>query len=162
MRCLNVRILLHRSRTVAHRASANIEGNGLCRDDNDLLTQNLGSTNRTWAYFCITATNVATEIRQQVYAEETRAAVQFNSVKDGISALRKAHTVCTPAHLSEAFPTLPLKQFQCSSDWRWPSLVFWWCDVLGFLPEGSVSSSSTFEIFRDESPLVYLLHFERP
>ena len=25
--------------------------------------------------------------------------------------------------LSEVSPTLPLKRFQCSSDWRWPSLV---------------------------------------
>ena len=28
-----------------------------------------------------------------------------------------------PPHLSEVPPTLPLKWFQCSSDWRWPSLV---------------------------------------
>ena len=55
---------------------------------------------------------------------------------------------------------LPLKQFQCLSDWRWPSLVFssvmfflfpladQWCDVLGFVAAGSVSSSSTLHIFQ--------------
>ena len=53
------------------------------------------------------------------------------------------------------------KRFQCSSGWRWPSLVLsrkivsrflfqslsppcdQWCDVLGFVPAGSVSSFST-------------------
>ena len=62
-------------------------------------------------------------------------------------------------------PMLPLKQFQSSSDWEWPSLVLSrkiverfffprlsprgdrWCDVLGFVPAGSVSSSSTRPIF---------------
>ena len=34
-------------------------------------------------------------------------AVQFSSVQDGISALRKAHRCSTVA------PVLPLKQFQC-------------------------------------------------
>ena len=32
-----------------------------------------------------------------------------------------------------------------------------WCDVLGFVPEGSVSSSSTFQVFRDKSHLCWLL-----
>ena len=59
--------------------------------------------------------------------------------------------ICTPPRLSEVCPTLPLKRFQCSSDWRRPSLVFSrkiierflfprlsppgdrWCDVLGFV-----------------------------
>ena len=62
------------------------------------------------------------------------SSVQFTSVQDGIYAFGKAHmrstpslknfsNVCTPPCLSKMSPTLPLKQFQCSSDWRWPSLV---------------------------------------
>ena len=30
---------------------------------------------------------------------------------------------CAPPHLSEVSPTLPVKRFQCSSDWRRPCLV---------------------------------------
>ena len=46
------------------------------------------------------------------------SSVQFSSVQrqDGIYALGKAHTICAPPRLSEVSPTLPLKQFQCSSD----------------------------------------------
>ena len=32
--------------------------------------------------------------------------------------------VCTPPHLSEVSPALPLKRFQCLSDWQWPSLIY--------------------------------------
>ena len=47
---------------------------------------------------------------------------QFDcSVKDGIHALWKAHMCST--HLSEVSAMSPLKQFQCSSDWWWPSLT---------------------------------------
>ena len=89
-----------------------------------------------------------------------------------------------PYALSEASRTLPLKRFQCSSDWQWPSLVPWrkivwrflcprlsppvdrWCHVLGFVPAGT-RSFSTLWIFREASHLwgllfapVYLLgHF---
>ena len=31
--------------------------------------------------------------------------------------------ICAPPHPSEISQRLPLKQFQCSSDWRWPSLI---------------------------------------
>ena len=31
--------------------------------------------------------------------------------------------ICALPRLSEVSPTLPLKQFQCSPDWRWPSVV---------------------------------------
>ena len=41
--------------------------------------------------------------------------------------------ICAPPHLSKVPPTLPLKQFQCSSDWGWPSLVLWWKIVWLFL-----------------------------
>ena len=47
--------------------------------------------------------------------------VMFSLVQDGIYAPRKAHLRST-SH-SEVSPTLPLKQFQCSTDWRWPSLI---------------------------------------
>ena len=36
---------------------------------------------------------------------------------------RAEKPICAPPRLSEVSPTLPLKQFQCSSDWWWPSLV---------------------------------------
>ena len=31
--------------------------------------------------------------------------------------------ICAPPHFLEISPTLSLKQFQCSSDWLWPSLI---------------------------------------
>ena len=37
--------------------------------------------------------------------------------------MRSEKPICTPSRLSEVSPTLPLKQFQCSSDWRWLSVV---------------------------------------
>ena len=70
---------------------------------------------------------------------------------------------------------LPLKYFQCWSEWRWPFLVLSrkiidrfiflrlsppgdrWCGVLGFVPAGNVSSSSTLQIFRDATRLSWLL-----
>ena len=100
--------------------------------------------------------------------------VQFSSVQEGIDALGKAHMRSIPS-LSDVSPILPLKRFQCSSDWRRPSLVLsrkivWrflfqrlsppgdqWYDVLGFLPAGSVSSFSTLQIFREASNLWGLL-----
>ena len=44
------------------------------------------------------------------------------SVQDGVYALRKACMHPTP-RLSEVSPMSPLKWFQCSSDWWWPSLI---------------------------------------
>ena len=99
--------------------------------------------------------------------------------------MRPEKPACAPPRLSEVSPMSPLKRFQCSSDRRWPSLVLSgkivyrflfqrlsppgarWCDVLGFVPAGSVSSSSTLLIFQNAShlrrllcPPVYLLgHF---
>ena len=80
---------------------------------------------------------------------------------------RKKTNIRAPPRLSEVSPTLPLKQLQCSSDWRWPSLVLSrkivfalrlstppddrWYDVIGFVPAGSVSSFSTLQIFLDAS-----------
>ena len=34
-------------------------------------------------------------------------------------------SIWAPLRLSEVSPALPLKRLQCSSDWRWPSLVLW-------------------------------------
>ena len=82
-------------------------------------------------------------------------AVQFKIV-----SMHSEKPTHVPPHLSEVSPTVPLKRFQYLSDWRWPFLILlrkiikcfffpcpsppddWWCDVLGFEPTGSVSSSS--------------------
>ena len=37
--------------------------------------------------------------------------------------MRSEKPICAPSRLSEVSPVLPLKRFQCSSDWRWPSFV---------------------------------------
>ena len=92
--------------------------------------------------------------------------------------MRSEKTVCAPLRLSDVSPLLALKQFQCSSDWLtfkedrlalqslFPRLSppsDRWCDVLGFVPTGRVSSSSTLQIFQDANHLwllclpVYLL-----
>ena len=93
--------------------------------------------------------------------------IAFSSVQDGIYALGKALMRSTLSLGS--FPSVPLKRFQCSSDWRWPSLVYRFlfprlsppcarcCDFLGFMPAGSVSSFSTLHIFRETSHLWGLL-----
>ena len=99
--------------------------------------------------------------------------------------MRSEKPICAPPRLSEVSPTLPLKRFQCPSDWQWPSLVLSrkivlrflfprlsppddrWCDALGFVLACRVSSFSILQIFREAShlwgllcPPVYLLdHF---
>ena len=101
----------------------------------------------------------------------------ISSVQFKMVSMRSVKPIqlCAPPRLSEVPPTLPLKQFQCSSDWRWSSLVLsrkvvsrflfprlsppgdQWCDVLGFMPAGSVSSFSALEIFWEAiKPLVRL------
>ena len=86
--------------------------------------------------------------------------------------MRSEKPISSPLRLSEVPPTLPLTQFQCPSAWTMalsrpfkeerralaaPSHASSpgdrWCDVLGFVPVGSVSSSSTLQIFRDVSHL---------
>ena len=82
--------------------------------------------------------------------------------------------LCAPSRVSEVSEvstTLSLKQFnfKCLSDWRWPFLILFkddsrarsfsmplssrrsWCDILGFVPAGSVSSSATLEACQDAS-----------
>ena len=63
--------------------------------------------------------------------------ILFSSVQDGIHKeerkwcsvqfkivpMHLKKPICIPPRLSEVFPTLPLKQFQCSSDWWWPYLI---------------------------------------
>ena len=50
---------------------------------------------------------------------------EVSSVQNDIYALsmRSEKPICAPPRLSEVSPTLSLKRFQCSSDWRWPSPV---------------------------------------
>ena len=99
----------------------------------------------------------------------------FSSVQFKVVSMRSEKPICAPLRLSEVFPKLPLKRFQGSSDWRWPSLDLsmkivervlfqrlsppgdQWCDVLGFVHAGSVSSFSTLHIFREARHLWELL-----
>ena len=48
---------------------------------------------------------------------------QFSSVQFKMESMRTKKPICAPPRLSYVSPALPLKQFQCLSDWRWPSLV---------------------------------------
>ena len=101
----------------------------------------------------------------------------FRLAEDGIYALGKPHMRSSPflRFVLIFVSQFPLKRFQCSSDWRWPSLVVSkksvehflfprlstpggrWCNVLGFVPAGGGSSSSTFQIFREAGHLWVLL-----
>ena len=45
------------------------------------------------------------------------------SVQFKTASMRWEKPIRAPPRLSEVSPTLPLKRFQCSSDWRWPFLV---------------------------------------
>ena len=94
--------------------------------------------------------------------------VSFTSVQDGIYALGKKHNLTYYAlHLVyQTYCTLPLKQFQYSSDGRWPSVVLSrkivesflfrrlsppgdrWCDVLGFVPAGCLVLLKTSDLPR--------------
>ena len=46
------------------------------------------------------------------------SSVQFKMV-----SMRSEKLICAPPRHSEISPMLPLKHFQCSSNWRWPFLV---------------------------------------
>ena len=102
-------------------------------------------------------------------------AVQVSALQDGIKALGRAHMRSAPS-LRKVPPALPLKQFRRWSDGddhpfssfprkiverllclRRSPPVDQCCDVLGFGPVCVVSSSSTLQIFRDSSPLWWLL-----
>ena len=114
--------------------------------------------------------------------------MKFRSVQFKMVYMCSEKPTCAPPRLSEVSPTLSftaLTMVPMLCDWRWPSLVLWrkivkaeasvhasppgdrWCDVLGFVPACSVSSSSALQIFRETShlwgllfPPVYLLgHF---
>ena len=100
---------------------------------------------------------------------------QFSSVRDGIYVLGKAHMhSAQPLWIfhNVAFETVPmfvwLTMALCcpfNEDCRallfpthfWDSSGDRWCGVLGFVPAGSASSSSTIQIFRDASHLRWLL-----
>ena len=86
--------------------------------------------------------------------------------------MRLEKPICASRRLLEVSSTLPLTQFQWTSDWRWPFLVLSRKLVLlflfprlcfrrsiGFVPAGSVSSSSTLHIFRDASHLRLMIAF---
>ena len=111
--------------------------------------------------------------------------VQFSSIQFKMVSVLSEKPICAPPRLSEFSPASPLNRFQCSSDWRWPSHLLSmeivkrflfprlsppgdrWCDVLGFVPAGSVSNSSTLKLFQEAShlwglhcpPVCLLVHF---
>ena len=64
------------------------------------------------------------------------SSVQFSFGQFKMVSLRSEKPICTPPRLSEVSPASPLKRFQCSSGWRWLSLVF--------LSQGRSSSTSSF------------------
>ena len=79
----------------------------------------------TWFSLCLLKQQKCSKVVENMIQRQwvLPFCAQFSSVQDGIYALKKP--ICAPPHLPEVSPTLPLKQFQCSSDWQWPSLVFW-------------------------------------
>ena len=52
-----------------------------------------------------------------------RTTKNSSSVHFKMAYMRSEKPICAPPRLSEVSPTLPFKRFQCSSDWRWPSLI---------------------------------------
>ena len=60
-----------------------------------------------------------------VFVSVFRSAVKSrdSSVQFKMVSMRSEKPICAPPRLSEVSPSSPLKRFQCSSDWRWPSLV---------------------------------------
>ena len=62
--------------------------------------------------------NLLKMLKHSFHLLSVMSSVQFKMVS---VCLEKP--ICAPPRLSEISPMLPLKQFQCSPDWRWPSLV---------------------------------------
>ena len=103
-----------------------------------------------------------TTLRRSNYAVSP---VQFLTVP-----MRSEKPTCAPPSLSKVSPTLPLKRPLSSfkKKKKKSSSVFFLsmqsspddrcCDVLGFVLAGSVSSSSTLQIFRDANHLRGQLH----
>ena len=123
---------------------------------------------------------IATKLSVSLCAENQNFHLsdKFRSDQFKTISMCSVKPTCTPPRLSEVSPVLPLKQFQCLSDWLWSSLVLWrkivecfffaclsppsdQCDVLGFVPTGSVSNSSTLQIFWDANNLWWLLFPDR-
>ena len=65
-----------------------------------------------------------------------------------VRACLRAYVICAPSRLSEVSPSLPLKQFLCSSDWPWPSLS-------SFQGRSSAASVHT-SLFRAIDGVMYL------
>ena len=90
--------------------------------------------------------------------------VQFSSVQFKMVSMRSGRPICAPPRLSGVSPMLPLKQFQCWFDWRWPFIVLskkiferflflrlsppgdQWCDFLGFVPAGNLFSTPSLSL----------------
>ena len=86
--------------------------------------------------------------------------------------MRSEKPIGAPPRRSEVSRKLPLKQLQCSSNWRWPSLVNSKivehllypclsppgdrCWVFGFMPVESVTRFSTLQVFKDASYLLWM------
>ena len=71
------------------------------------MHEETGSSNPVYKYVSIVYTSHVTFTLNR--------STQFSSVQDGTYAIGKASMRSTPS-LRLSFPTLPLKQFQCSSD----------------------------------------------
>ena len=65
---------------------------------------------------------IISTIPLQTFARDCLVLLFFSSVQFKMESVRSEKPVCAPPSLSEVTPALSLKRFQCSSDWRWPSL----------------------------------------
>ena len=70
--------------------------------------------------------------------------VIVSSVQVKMVSMRSEKPICAPPRLSDVSRTLPLKRFQCSSDWRWSSLVLLRKIVLA-LPLSTLLSSQAID-----------------
>ena len=75
---------------------------------------------RLYASTCVHTLKITNSVSHAIVRHQTQilVLVQFKTVSMHLIKL-----ICAPPHLSEVSPALPLKQFQYSSDWWWPSLI---------------------------------------
>ena len=78
---------------------------------------------------------------------------EFSSVQFKVVCMRSEKPICTQPRLIDDDPLSSFqgRSFNASLFPRLSPPSVRWCDVLGFVPAGNVSSSSTRKIFRDPS-----------